>query len=512
MAPAGRCGWVASAAPLRYSCLELPDEESSRVWKNSCFGPVRRYSSAQRALRSLSYSCGEGWNASRALRLLSGRTVLAVGDSMSLNLFCALSCAVAQTRGAVIRSSNLRGPIAGSHVFTIESAAFRSSWMLPSCAGGGRGRCMFGKEHGPATSCGAPILSQLRAAPVVVLHNPCGAYHNPLLAIAKAALLNRSIDELARQKRIFDVPPVDDGEARYSAASMAAAALLAAINSDRRNLAIMFETQPAHNPVLLGCLQSALRGVNAAVAQSIDASEWEGYVLGVLDQFFPVTTTIPDAPLLTTTSPPLPHHHHSIVHRGTASSPSVSVAPALRMVRQLLQRRRGRKMVARLGITTPSLLLKDTNLLARVVAFKRLADACEKPAAAEAEASARCAESYSSAALDCALKSVPHPRPSWRNGFHPGNATHHCEARRAPLSAEAAWRQLAERRAAAAHNVTLLRRSDAREARWDLHPGVQLISPHYLDCKHSSFAPGAFDAESIGFLQALEHRFGHEVV
>ena len=37
---------------------------------------------------------------------------------------------------------------------------------------------------------------------------------------------------------------------------------------------------------------------------------------------------------------------------------------------------------------------------------------------------------------------------------------------------------------------------------------IQNLSPGYFDCKHSTFAPGAFGTEAIGFLSILEARLG----
>ena len=119
------------------------------------------------------------------------------------------------------------------------------------------------------------------------------------------------------------------------------------------------------------------------------------------------------------------------------------------------------------------------------------------------------------AALACVLRDGHIPllsKPGWKSPakfsrhFHPG----WCEPRQAPLTERAAWRQHAERRAAERYDIQLLRRSDGRELRFDLHPGVQRPVPHQFDCKHSAFAPGAFDVEASGFIDALEKRFGRD--
>jgi len=80
-----------------------------------------------------------------------------------------------------------------------------------------------------------------------------------------------------------------------------------------------------------------------------------------------------------------------------------------------------------------------------------------------------------------------------------------CEARRISLGA-VGWRQQIERAAAAALGVQLLARSDARDARFDAHPGRVHGKRPFLDCVHNSFVPGSFDVEALSLLHALEQR------
>ena len=49
---------------------------------------------------------------------------------------------------------------------------------------------------------------------------------------------------------------------------------------------------------------------------------------------------------------------------------------------------------------------------------------------------------------------------------------------------------------------------EARDARFDAHPGRVHGARPFLDCVHNSFAPGAFDVEALSLLHALESRFG----
>ena len=77
-----------------------------------------------------------------------------------------------------------------------------------------------------------------------------------------------------------------------------------------------------------------------------------------------------------------------------------------------------------------------------------------------------------------------------------------CEARRISLGA-VGWRQQIERAAAAALGVQLLARSDARDARFDAHPGRVHGTRPFLDCVHNSFVPGSFDVEALSLLHKL---------
>ena len=82
-----------------------------------------------------------------------------------------------------------------------------------------------------------------------------------------------------------------------------------------------------------------------------------------------------------------------------------------------------------------------------------------------------------------------------------------CASRSASAEAQA-WQAQVEREVASRHGLALLERFAPRLSRWDLHPGVQRPPPHYFDCKHSSFAAGAFDAEVASLYSLLEERFG----
>ena len=101
-----------------YDCAEMAKQQQSssmHPWLAACDGPRQRYASGSQKRRSMSYSrCrGERWNASRALQLLDHRTVIVTGDSMTLNLYCALTCALMQAPNATVRAE-AQAPLANA--------------------------------------------------------------------------------------------------------------------------------------------------------------------------------------------------------------------------------------------------------------------------------------------------------------------------------------------------------------------------------------------------------------
>ena len=94
----GQCGWVAEAAPTQYDCRSLQGA-SAQHWSSVCGARVAKYESQQASLRSMNWVCpgallASQWNATRALELLTNKTVVVIGDSMGNALFCALTCAL----------------------------------------------------------------------------------------------------------------------------------------------------------------------------------------------------------------------------------------------------------------------------------------------------------------------------------------------------------------------------------------------------------------------------------
>lgn len=420
--------------------------------------------------------------------------MVVLGDSMSINLFCALSCAMLQN-GTVLRESRSIAQLPGKSVMRMVSltSGYSAHWLVPECAGGAHFRCLYGHSAGSG-ACGQQTLDFVAEPKVarrhefVVIHTPCGAHHQhfALPAIA-TALINESYAGFAAWPDLLlsacaQSHAICPGNATLQtqggigdSASRSATTMRDVMAANRGSLAMLLESMPAHNPILPGCHASAIRGVQPDQVSDLDEHEWEGYVVGTIEY-----------------------------------------------ARQLLRRwpEVGREVFTRVGITEGSLhlIVKDSLLLAGLHAAEHVRQACLRamnaPPQPACHSGAQQQPQYpmepSGDLANCWLRGLPRPpnatrswHPRWRDTFNPG----WCAARTTSLGG-GGWRQAAERRAAAAFDVPILLRSDARESRWDLHPGIQSDPPNYFDCKHSTFAPGAFDAEVVGFLAALEARFG----
>ena len=358
---AASCGWVDGGA-ARYDCIDVPG------WAHACQGPHTRYSPMQPALRDARYvPCDVAWptrfNASRALELLANRTVAIVGDSLANNLFCALTCALVRD-GAATFGALARGPVAHTSTVRISDHLHSSSWVLPTCAGGRHGRCIYGHSTLGA-GCGANALENLAGKAeagmqLVVLHNPCAAHANVGLDLLHARMANASLQDFAAWGRLMpngrscrgegagaDATPTEHAHCTAAAAGVAgsasgggdvveayaqkartAAARLARISGADGSLGLLIESMPAHNPPLGGCLRAAAAGLGARAAAALDSSEFEGLVLSLAE-----------------------------------------------FARQLARSESGAELLGRLGIDRPGTLLKGTMHLTRLLAAGRAIEA-----------------------------------------------------------------------------------------------------------------------------------------
>ena len=149
------CAWIAGKQPASYDCRG----KAGRLWDSACDKTVAHYSHTQTSrLRQLAYACdndGNGRyvpaNASSLASLLRGKTIVAIGDSLLHNLYCALSCHLLDAApSARFNNSRIPGPIPGSVVMRLELGpeasamqppgplnALGSNWIqfvLPGCA------------------------------------------------------------------------------------------------------------------------------------------------------------------------------------------------------------------------------------------------------------------------------------------------------------------------------------------------------------------------------------------
>jgi hypothetical protein len=475
-----------------------------------------RYASGSQAKRSMSYmSCrGESWNASRALQLLDGHTVIVTGNSMTINLFCALTCALMQAPNATVTSTQVPSQKDAGKGFdqaiaqnrmTIEAQGWQSHWMLPSCASGSQRWCFWGHGIGPDLTALRALASKTVNTPFVVLLDAGGARFNRGAQTFISALRNTGATnaDLAQWSHLpFNSSAVFSLAARkrrYEAAVKQATTSLERLQAQSRsNVAILVESVPDHFPGLPACLEAAIAGCEGEAArcpeglrEGLDVHDWDGYVLGNVE-----------------------------------------------MVRWLLHRPQGEKVLNSMRLSVSNFTnVKAGFVHSRLLAARRAKEACEakhnrlsksgrpvgyslkmlpqrqKPPSAQDDG--KWCTNAMSVDDQCWIGRIPTrltqspTGPSngyeWRSSvFYPGA----CAPRQKPMTAGAKWRQIIERRAAADTGIALLQSSDAREERWDMHPGVQRTPPGYADCKHSTLDPGAYDAEAISFLLALENRLG----
>ena len=222
--------------------------------------------------------------------------------------------------------------------------------------------------------------------------------------------------------------------------------------------ALLVETVPTHFPTLKGCLQAAFAGLHLAGAPA--SHEWEGFLLAALEWT-----------------------------RQLAAQPGgISVLQGV------------------LRLAKPAVLSKGNLEASLAHAAARYAHtACERHGSRVClqtnHTAPKARRESTGRTPSCHVRSLVMARK------HLSTRALSCEAHRLSLGT-VGWRQQIERAAAAARGVQLLARSEARDARFDAHPGRVHGARPFLDCVHSSFAPGAFDVEALGLLQALDERFG----
>ena len=439
------CGWLPTISPAVYDC----SSRAYPLWKTTCRMVARKYSAHQPDQLSLQWKPCRGpvASAERMMRQLSNRTVVVLGDSNSLNLFCALTCWFSQADGVEVE------PLAASHSSGVgpemrmrHRSGYTMSWLLPDCYR--RGTCgQPSAAVGNVKDCHASSIKRLIAAATsgghqfVVLHNPCGVYeHSPLYKVgvawsrsglklsqlaespepAEIWLKSKQIGPwLAKDKEQWHRPY--EAKANYSARL-----LRTLVDSAPGGVRVVVETQPPHFP-------SASLGPRAELVVDGTAGSFEMFALGSLQW----------------------------LHRLAQLQPN------------------GTDAIAAYGI--------------RQICFSSYA---QRPGNFEPSFA------YGSASIACE-SNVSCIREMRRVGRLRAVS---CSPRNATASG-VDWRTLAERTAADAAGVHVLRTFKARLDRFDVHPGIQgggTDIRHTFDCSHSSLAAGAYDAE----VQALARILG----
>ena len=222
--------------------------------------------------------------------------------------------------------------------------------------------------------------------------------------------------------------------------------------------ALLVETVPTHFPTLKGCLQAAFAGLHLAGAPA--SHEWEGFLLAALEWTRQLAAQPGGISVLQGV---LRLAKPAVLSKGNLEA---SLAHAAARYAHTACERHGSRVCLQTNHTAPNARRESTG---------------RTPS--------------------CHVRSLVMARE------HLSTRALSCEAHRLSLGT-VGWRQQIERAAAAARGVQLLARSEARDARFDAHPGRVHGARPFLDCVHSSFAPGAFDVEALGLLQALDERFG----
>ena len=434
--------WRPDPAPRQYDCRLHP---RAHLWMGVCEQPAAKYASHQNT-RRMAAAVALQPTATRLLRLLDNRTTVVIGDSHSLNLWCALTCWLLSEGAELSLGASAAGP-----ALVTRLPPYEARWLLPACASTGRPHCGDAAVDHPA--CGAQELERLATVaatePLVVLHNPCGAYAGDHVRKAVQAALKRapSLERLASHADPVRAlcgatcahPSLD--RTKYRSLVAAAAGRLERISKARRSLGILALSPFTHFPEVEGAL--ATLGLD----ELIDGA-------GSYDRFALSSIVWLAAQL---------RHNHTELIRSSLG----------------FQRPGWSNWKQGTGNFDPSLAVG---------------------------VSRRCATTDASC-LPTVLTS--RMRAAGPTEVRRVLRSTECEARAARARGpNDDWRQEIERDAARAAGIPLLDTQRARLERWDAHPGIQGGRPergnNVLDCAHAAAVPGGFDGELVALFDVLE--------
>lgn len=193
-------GWHPSGrAASRYDCRTIDNDNGVfKLWNRVCNHAAGRH---ERRDKARNLVIDESLDPSVVGRLIGERPVYILGDSHSLDFFCAMSCwllsAGESTRNTIETQFNgtwnASGPSRGKSYFIVArggstpQTAYQVAFHVPTCATAKGGHCGLGTHCGTlgrnvcGVGCGRDVLHGLlpsaRQQPIIVFYSPCPMYH-----------------------------------------------------------------------------------------------------------------------------------------------------------------------------------------------------------------------------------------------------------------------------------------------------------------------------------------------
>lgn len=501
--------WRPTTAPRQYNCGQV------RMWDLSCRAAAEQMPTMM--TRTLQF--GPGIDANSTFRRLHDHAVLVLGDSTSVQLWCALTCGLLNAGAEMASSAHATGlsrALNSSFVtMTHAPTGVRLAWMLPHC-GGDKPHCWHGHSVHSRRHCGGEVFEALHRAGgfsrvrlgstrLVVLFSPCTAHYNsPLLESTVLAWQHTSWAQLmARNASCLDAPVECancEPPAPESASNRVAGAASCSTRAGLRAVAAAAKAKA----------EEQLRGILREAVHTLRTLGLLGHLailVGSTPTHFPQVLMAEEA--------------RDALYGGydrAVLSPLLALVQRVRASWHRVQAfGEGATRVSEAAPLLDALQVKPN---AAVVPWKGLhggksyawlvqgALAIERQCAAAADAA------------ECWQRHM-HVHPSLEARFSAWRLRLCEPPTEAPtLSARGraahgldfdALKARLEMEAAAAHGVPLLDRYAARLPLWDVHPGAshaERPEEASFDCLHSTLTPGAWDVELHAFGQLVRRHAG----
>ena len=487
-------------SPRRYAC----DDGRHPLWDAACSTTVR--SGKPTAARALEVS---GINISKVLKQLNGKTVVILGDSTSVELWCAMTCVLLQTGAHFINSSHssaLSSLIQGAATAHMQHYKIGAdiTWMLPSC-GALKANCWTGHSQSLTIPCGQAFFDALRHAgffslnrPVgtelVVIYNPCTAHYNsPLLDTTMRTWQQVTWSDMLSRGEACLESPIECFGCSWSTNSSLRGPHTCSSRSSLIKEAVVARLK----------WERKLRTVVDAAARILHELRLAGHLgilLGSMPAHFQEVSVAPSALHFGTLG--IAHGYERFI-----------LTPLLRLIHHAKQC--GLSELDRLHVREPSrapqcarnlLRALDIHSNTTVVPWTGLKGgknfAWFVHGALQVEA--RCAmERDPARCWQREIRASPTPIQQFAN-WRPRRCVPHKTSR--TRNDEFTAVRL-ETQMAVVYGVPLLARFGSRMARWDGHKadsGGQDPANANFDCLHSNFEPGVWDGELSAFQQLLE--------